>query len=45
MRISIVGKIMMALIFVSLIGGISAGPALGRNGDRVQRPQQRDWRR
>ncbi len=43
MKISIVGKIMMALIFFSLIGGISAGPALGRNGDRVQRPQQRGW--
>ncbi len=43
MRTSIVGKIMMALIFVSLIGGISAGPALGRNGDSVQRPQQRGW--
>jgi len=43
MRISIVGKIMMALIFASLIGGISAGPALGRNGERGPVPQQRGY--
>ena len=36
MRNSIVGKILMALIFASMIGGISAGPALARNGDRGQ---------
>ena len=28
MRTSIVGKILMALIFASVIGGLSAGPAL-----------------
>jgi len=42
MRISIVGKIMMALIFVSLIGGISAGSALGQDYRR-QAPQQRGY--
>jgi len=43
MRISIVGKIMMALIFASVIGGISAGPALGKNDNRGQGPQQRGY--
>jgi len=49
MKTSIVGKIMMALILASLIGGISAGPALGRNGDRGPAPpprgyyDNRDW--
>ena len=43
MRNSIVGKILMALIFVSVIGGISAGPALARNGDRGHGPAQRGW--
>jgi hypothetical protein len=45
MRNSIVGKILMALIFASLIGGMSAGPALARNGDRGYgpAPQQRGY--
>ena len=43
MRTSIVGKILMALIFASVIGGISAGPALGKNDNRGQGPQQRGY--
>ena len=43
MRTSIVGKILMVLIFASVIGGISAGPALGKNDNRGQGPQQRGW--
>ena len=43
MRTSIVGKILMALIFASVIGGISAGPALGKNDNRGRGPQQRGW--
>ena len=43
MRNSIVGKILMALIFASLIGGISAGPALARDGYRDHGPAQRGW--
>ena len=31
MRTSFVGKILMAIIFASVIGGLSAGPALGDN--------------
>jgi hypothetical protein len=42
MRNSIVGKILMALIFASLIGGISVGPALGQDYRR-QAPQQRGY--
>ena len=38
MRNSIVGKILIALIFLSLIGGISAELALARNGDRGYGP-------
>jgi hypothetical protein len=34
MRTSIVGKILMALIFASLIGGLSVGPAFGDNDRR-----------
>jgi hypothetical protein len=40
MRTSLVGKIMMALIFASVIGGLSAGPALGANGHKGQGPKQ-----
>ncbi len=36
MRTSIFGKILMAFIFASVIGGISAGPALGDNEHRGQ---------
>lgn len=43
MRTSIVGKILMALIFASVIGGISAGPALGKNDNRSQGPKHRSW--
>ena len=43
MRNSIVGKILMALIFASLIGGISAGPAFARDGYRDRGPAQRGW--
>jgi hypothetical protein len=43
MRTSIVGKIMMALILVSLIGGICAGPALGQDNYRRQGPQPRGY--
>jgi hypothetical protein len=43
MRISIVGKIMTALIFFSLIGGISAGSAFGKNDNRGQGPPQRGY--
>ena len=39
MRTSIVGKILMALIFASVIGGLSAGPALSDN-DRGRGPKQ-----
>jgi hypothetical protein len=41
MRTSIVGKILMALIFASVIGGISAGPAFSKDDHKGQRPQQR----
>ena len=43
MRNSIVGKILMVLIFASVIGGMSAGPALARNGDRGHGPAPRGW--
>jgi hypothetical protein len=43
MRIPVVGKIMMALIIVSLIGGISVLPALGKNDNRGQGPPQRGY--
>ena len=43
MRTSIVGKIVIALIFASVIGGISVGPALGKNDNRGQGPQQRGY--
>jgi hypothetical protein len=43
MRISIVGKIMMALIIVSLIGGISVLSALGQDNYRRQGPPQRGY--
>ena len=43
MRTSIVGKLLMALIFASVIGGISAGSALGKNDNKGQGPQQRGW--
>ena len=38
MRTSIVGRILMAIIFASLIGGISAGSALGQDRYRRQAP-------
>ncbi|MGC1402280.1 MAG: hypothetical protein WA974_05055 [Thermodesulfobacteriota bacterium] len=46
MRTSVVGKILMALVFASVIGGISAGPALSKDDDglsplRGQASQQR----
>jgi hypothetical protein len=31
---STVGRIVMALVFASMIGGISIAPAFGRDGDR-----------
>lgn len=40
MRTSVVGKIMMALIFASMIGGISAGPAFGKNDNKGGPKQQ-----
>ena len=40
MKTSIVGKILMAIIFASVIGGISAGPALGKNDNRGRGPKQ-----
>jgi hypothetical protein len=43
MRNSIVGKILMALLFASLISALSAGPALARNGDRGHGPSHRGW--
>jgi hypothetical protein len=43
MRSSILGKILMALIFASVIGGISVGSALGENDHRGQRPEHRGW--
>lgn len=43
MRTSIVGKILMALIFASVIGGLSAGPALGKNNNRGYGPKQKGW--
>jgi hypothetical protein len=43
MRITIIGKILMALIFISLIGGISAAPALGDNYYRKPAPQHRGY--
>jgi len=49
----IAGKIMMGLVFASMIGGLSAGPALGRDDFRYPGPydqgryerrgQDRDW--
>ena len=43
MKTSIVGKILMALIFASMISGLSAGPAFGKNDNKGHGPQQRDW--
>jgi hypothetical protein len=49
MRTSLVGKILTALLFASVIGGLSAGPVLGDNGHKGQGPKQqvrhdnRDW--
>lgn len=40
MKSSIVGRILMALIFASVIGGLSAGPALGRDDNRGRGPKQ-----
>ena len=40
MRTSIVGRILLAFIFASVIGVISAGPALGKNDNRGQGPKQ-----
>jgi hypothetical protein len=39
---STVGKIVMALVFVSLIGGISIAPAFGRDNDRREGYYQQD---
>jgi hypothetical protein len=43
MKISNVGKILTALIFASVIGGISAVPAFGQDNYRRQGPQQRGY--
>jgi hypothetical protein len=43
MRTSIVVKILVVFVFASVIGGISAGPALGKNDNRGQRPQPRGY--
>jgi hypothetical protein len=40
MKTSIVGRILMTIIFASVIGGISAGPALGKNDNRGYGPKQ-----
>ena len=40
MRTSVVGKILIAIIFASVIGGISAGPALGKDDNRGHGPKQ-----
>ena len=40
MKTKIVGKILMALIFASVIGGLSAGPALADNDHRGKGPKQ-----
>ena len=40
MKTSVVGRILMAIIFASVIGGISAGPALGKNDNRGHGPKQ-----
>jgi hypothetical protein len=43
MRTSIVAKVLMAFIFASVIGGISAGPALGQNDYRRPGPPPRGY--
>jgi hypothetical protein len=45
MRTKIVGKLLMALIFASVIGGLSAGPALSDNDHRGKqgRHDNRSW--
>jgi hypothetical protein len=48
MRTSVVGKILMALLFASVIGGLSVGPAFGdddhRGGPKQQgRHDNRRW--
>jgi hypothetical protein len=43
MRTSIVGRILMAIVFASLIGGISAGSALGQDRYRRQAPPPRGY--
>jgi hypothetical protein len=40
MKTSVVGRILMAIIFASVIGGISAGPALGKDDNRGHGPKQ-----
>ncbi len=40
MRTPIVGKILLALIFTSVIGGLSVGPAFGDNDHRGGPKQQ-----
>jgi hypothetical protein len=40
MKTSIVGRILMTIIFASVIGGLSAGPALGDNNKRGGPKQQ-----
>jgi hypothetical protein len=40
MRTSVVGKILMALIFASMIGGLLVVPAFGDNDDRGRPKQQ-----
>ena len=43
MRTSIVGRILMVIIFASMIGGISAGSALGQDRYRRQAPPPRGY--
>ena len=43
MKTSIVGRILMAIIFASMIGGISAGSAFGQDRYRRQVPPPRGY--
>lgn len=40
MKTSIVGRILMTIIFASVIGGLSAGPALAKDDNRGRGPKQ-----
>jgi hypothetical protein len=43
MRTSIVGRLLTALIFASVISGLSPGSALGQDNYRRQAPQQHGY--